>query len=1129
MEKDVIFHILGIPQTKEEDEIRNAYRSMLRENNPEDNPEGFKRLRQAYEEALAYARKKEDTQEVSDGPKDEIDVWMELVQNLYEDIHSRYDIEKWNALFEDEVCYGLDTSLEARKKLLLFLMDHIHLPHEVWKAVNKNFDLVADYEQLKQQFPENFLDFAIYYVDNETFLPFELLDYRDLEEDGTGADAYIDAYFEIKRKNDTSDCEGMEQALEELEAFGVYHPYEEVERLRFYNNSGRTKDACRLAERLLGEKWYAKSRDLTYAQLYIGEAFWNAGRHQEAYELWTQILEVEPRYYMAKFYSAHYLIEEKRYHEAKEMLLELMDLDDRNEKAVEMIREVNEALIEELRTKWENNETDPHLPGNMMALELGWNLFQNDRMQEAKELLEPLQVNEEEQYDYCNLFGCLLYQMGEYEQALPYLEEWLARNKKLQPDGTKKMEKRLSRRGRACHTLGGCYYKLGRLKEAEALIREAIESYEKKGDRLNCMQYLANFLLETKQYERAVEASEEILREDDGYYPAYLSRQEAYFQLERGQEVVDDYYHAIDIFPGFYKPYLLAAEIFLQYAQFEDAQSILERAKEKKAEFSPRMRLCEVKVLRNLAQSYEERQEALQQLQILDDLLQKYLEQPDQVYREQWEKWDIEDASEIMYERALLCWDNNELEESLRYMGQAIQQNRAKLQYRLVRGHIYREKGEYRYALEDYDAALEGEQSAEIHYAMGLCYDALQENEKAAQCFIKTAELDPNYRDVNDKLAKYYIACYRKKYRKQDYEQAIYYATHHIKLYPEAEAWIRRGYFYLDAYDLAAAEADFKKALEQEPDRAKAWFGLGCCAQKRGENEQAITCFKRAAARIEQEPSTLVFHQMALAYRALGEYDQAIACYEKNLVYFPDETDTWEKIGNLYLWKEDYERAKQSYKKQTGIQRYSNLGYCCLLQGKTVRGLQYYRKRIRESSDKEKAASYGALASVYFRQLGNYQKAFFFYRKALSSARSAAKRSIYALECAKCSKLMNKKEKARKYAILAEMLFRESGQGKRQDYIEFPGFGPARQGNSGWYFLCVGKEKEAREAFEKMGTSGRCQSCAYPICYASRMYLGYFYWITGEKAKALTILQELQAQQRNPYSLEAKNVVDRIE
>ena len=1128
MEKDVIFHILGIPQTKEEAEIRNAYRCMLRENNPEDNPEGFKRLRQAYEEALAYARKKEDTKAVLNGSKDEIDVWMEKIQKLYEDIHSRYDIEKWKTLFEDEVCYGLDTSLEARKKLLLFLMDHIHLPHEVWKEVNKNFDLVADYEQLKQQFPEKFLEFAVYYVDNETFLPFELLDYRDLEEDGTGADAYIDAYFEIKRKNDMTDCEGVEQDLEDLQAFGVYHPYEKIERLRFYNNSKRKQEACRLAEQLLKEEWYVEGRDLTYAQLYIGEAFWNVGHRQEAYQLWTRILEVEPRYYMAKFYSARYLLEEKRYHEAKEMLLELMDLDDRNEKAVDMIRQVNEALIEELRTKWENNETDPHLPGNMLALEMGWNLFQNDRMQEAKELLEPLQVEEEEKYDYCNLFGCLLYQMGEYEPALPYLEEWLARNKKLQPDGTKKMEKRISRRGRACHTLGGCYYKLGRLEEAEALIREAIGNYERKGDRLNCMQYLANFLLETKQYERAVEASEEILREDDGYYPAYLSRQEAYFRLERGQEVVDDYYHAIDIYPGFYKPYLFAAEIFLQYGQFEDAQSILERAKEKKAEFSPRLRLCEVKIQRKLAQTYEERREALQQLQILDELLQKHLEHPEQVYREQWEKWDIEDVSEIMYERALLCWDNNELEEALRYMGQAIQQNRGKLQYRLVRGHIYREKGEYRYALEDYDAALEEEQSAEIHYAMGLCYDALQESEKAAQCFIKTVELDPNYRDVNDKLAAYYIACYRKKYRRQDHEEAIYYATHHIRLYPETDAWLQRGTFYLEAYAFEEAEADFKKALEQEPDSAKAWYGLGCCAQRRGEAAQAIAYFKKAAKGMEQEPSSRLFQQMALAYRALGEYDKAIACYEKNLRYFPKETEIWGKIGNLYLCKKDYDRAKQSYKKQTSIRRYSNLGCCYLLQGKTMFGLQYYRKRIRESNDKEKAASYAAMASAYFRYFGNYQKAFLFYRRALSVAWSAAKRSEYALECAKCCRLMDKKEKARKYAILAEMLFRESGQGKRQDYIEFPEQESSRRGKSGWYFLCIGKEKEAREEFEKMGLSGRCRSCAHPVCYAGKMYLGYFYQVTGEKEKALAILRDLMIQQGNPYKIEAKNVVEKI-
>ena len=50
------FQRLGIEVTKDEKAIKNAYREKLAVTNPEDNPEGFKLLRGAYEEAVRYAK-----------------------------------------------------------------------------------------------------------------------------------------------------------------------------------------------------------------------------------------------------------------------------------------------------------------------------------------------------------------------------------------------------------------------------------------------------------------------------------------------------------------------------------------------------------------------------------------------------------------------------------------------------------------------------------------------------------------------------------------------------------------------------------------------------------------------------------------------------------------------------------------------------------------------------------------------------------------------------------------------------------------------------------------------------------------------------------------------------------------
>ena len=55
MDKKLAFQILGLSETREEGIIRQGYLTLLKDTNPEDDPEGVKRLREAYEEALRFA------------------------------------------------------------------------------------------------------------------------------------------------------------------------------------------------------------------------------------------------------------------------------------------------------------------------------------------------------------------------------------------------------------------------------------------------------------------------------------------------------------------------------------------------------------------------------------------------------------------------------------------------------------------------------------------------------------------------------------------------------------------------------------------------------------------------------------------------------------------------------------------------------------------------------------------------------------------------------------------------------------------------------------------------------------------------------------------------------------------
>ncbi len=73
-----IWEILGIGPTREKRVIRHAYARKCRECHPEDHPEEFQLLHQAYEQALIYAEKKETGSPVSQRPD-------ELLENAREE------------------------------------------------------------------------------------------------------------------------------------------------------------------------------------------------------------------------------------------------------------------------------------------------------------------------------------------------------------------------------------------------------------------------------------------------------------------------------------------------------------------------------------------------------------------------------------------------------------------------------------------------------------------------------------------------------------------------------------------------------------------------------------------------------------------------------------------------------------------------------------------------------------------------------------------------------------------------------------------------------------------------------------------------------------------------------------
>ena len=1131
MEKQLMFHILGIEETKDERVIRDAYRAVLRTVNPEDDPDGFKRLREAYEGAINLARRSEENEEKE---KTEIDLWVDRVDEIYQDIVTRCDEEEWKEVFSDPLCQELDTSLQIREALLVYFMDHIYLPHSIWKLIDKEFQILEDQENLLQKFPKDFLDYIVYYTEHQSFIDYELFQVRDREK--ADADAYIRGYLEIKREIDQGQKEGALKRLEELDVFGVYHPYADAEKLRLLCESGESwredreeedgaprgadsqevREAGALADTLL-ERYETDS----YVLLYCGEARWAAGRRDEAYHIWKRILEENPDHYTAKYAVARCLIWKEDYQQAKELMMELLNIDGRDPAVLEDMRKTNEVLIARYRQSV-SDETAKEEQRNKDTVELGWCLFQNEYMDEAIELMKDFVPVEEERYSYENLYGRLLYKAEHYEEALPHLKQWLALIQETPDDGSQENIKRRSREFRACHILSGCCYELKQPEEALRYVEMAIEKAQEPQDRQACMQYKAYLLFENQQYKESIDMCDQILALDEGYFPAVLQRQEAAYELKNGQQVVDDYYRAIRIFAGYYKPYMLAAEAFFYSNQFSDAQGVLDRARENKVEFSLNMKLYEIKILRNLAENREDRKKPFALAEELLELIEKKDDGQD-------EDMDIEDLSEVEYEIALLHWDNDNLYAALEHLETAISQNPDRMQYRMIRGHVYLDKKDYKNALKEYSAAEEVYGGAPaLHYNRGLCYEALGTNVLAMEAYEKSLTCQEAYRDANEKLADYYKEKYTSTYDEADFEKAMGYLDRQLAYRENCYYLVEKGRLYMSAYRLEEAIAAFEKALAYEPDDWASHNNLGCCYKYLGQFEKAIRCLEKAAECMGERKSVLPYSNMADCYEAMGDYRKAIWCYEEDLKMFPDRKSFRKEIGLLYQYLQDYDNALKYFQMEPDLDDYyDNVATIYFLKGKVREAVKTYVKGINKASKDEKCRRLCDLAYFYKELLGDFKKAEGYYKRGLAAAITEDDRRETEWKLAYLYFRMGRKDAARFHAASAMEHFKKSDSGTEEDYLNYLSYRPARLMRFGWLYICLGETKKGLDMFREMNECHRCRQCRYQECYESYQHLGMYYEAIGDMEKARENYEK--ACERNRHGIATKIALKRIQ
>lgn len=1138
----MIWKILEIEKTKDEELIKKAYRDKLRYVNPEDDQEGFKELRRAYEEALDYALKEEEAETSESenqgyyGKKNEVDLWIDQVNVVYQDVKTRIDESRWQKLFQDAVCLDLDTEIEAGEKLLVYFMSHSNMPQNIWQLIDKRFDYLENLDHLKEKFPENYLDYVKWQINRPGFIDYRLFDGQTDKD----VDSYINKLYEVKAVSEERDLSKVKQLIKELKRFDVTHPFTETEEARCLlleaellkekdANNPAIKDLLADALSIMEELDFEYS-DNAYIERIYAETLMKNNKIAQAKQVYEAIMNQDNENHMAKLGIAECIFLEGNPEDAKEQIEDVLEERVQDAESLALLERVNEVLVEKYENQLKTEFTAD------LCYKLGWCYYQQKRFEEGLHLLE--RVENTSEYDYINLRCRLHLASNQYEKAMPYAHKWLEQIEEAEDDGSKEMKKRKNRLSLAHFSIGVCHwetiYKHAKeedKEEAVSTVTRYIEmAIEEETNRLVGLSYkeqLACFYLDAKQYEKCIEICDQIIKADRGFFPAYVHRQKAHYELKHAKEVIDDYFSCIEIYPEYAPPYTLAAEVFYAFDQYDDVEQVLNSAKEAGIE-SDCLDLYRIRCLHYKEFSKENTEKALVMLEALREKISNC----------QKEKTDIEDMAEVEKEYAILFWDLDNVSMTLSVINEFLNEHPNHIaMLHLKVDVLIREKKSG--ALETCKHILQLEpDNLQIKVRLGNCYEALDEIEKAIKCYEEVLEENPNFIPAIRRMMYVYSYLSNQNNNLKQCALAIDYATRYIELTESSDGYLERGNLYIDLYELEKSVADCKKAIELDENAYYAYNNLGCALLKLRRLDEAIEPLEKA---IQMDPNRdhLPYLNLAECYILQKDYRKALETYKIILKLRPNSSNMQKKIAEMYVEMKQYKKA---------IDMYMKLIHDIKAKSDAVSVWNRIKIKMRvEPSDDEKRIMllYCDVADVY-RQAGDIKSAEKYYNKIYSTYRKLFKRfnadvveniAEYYRDSGNIKKAINVMDHVRKgklaqseintweehhmsfvYAMLmyeigdktaaknsAEHFIKEllKKHGGEEELLSELRYRPTHLHMLGMMYACAGELEKAKYYIGQIPDYKKCVMCESCDCYEYYFGMGFIAEIENRKEDAI--------------------------
>jgi len=919
LDKKDIWKALEIAETSNEDDIRQAYRKRLVFVNPEDDEEGFIRLREAYENAIQFVREPK----VNSGEeKNEVDIWIDKIDGVYSSFVDRINGQCWKELFKDAVCVAVDTSLEAREKFLDYIMDHDHLPQEIWKIIDYEFNIMADKEQLLELFHKNFINYILRQIKEESFPEYTLFEVYDDE----NLDDYIDLLFDLEKKMNQDNIDSFYKIYEELNQYAVYHPYTDIQKMRFHILNKESDKAGKLSKELIS-KYPADS----YICYFCGETEYALNNYEEAYAIFEDILEHKPSHYCSKIGLAKCLLMKKDCEKAKQILIDMLKIYPDDETLNSLSHEVNVTLISQYEEKCKENEHD-----YKSRLELAWCQYQNGISEESILNLEKLPEKIHKDYDYIKLIGRVHLLTKKYDVALEELKIWLDVILNTSRDESEMAKKRYHVLGYAYYLIGECYWGLKNHDDAIHYYIQSIDNEKTEYYKLSYMNSLAFVYIKSKKYEDCIHICDSIINISDDYYPAYLNRMEASFELRKDQAVIDDYHTAVEIYPDYIKPYLFAIKTFIRHKQIDNAKNVEDRVKELKLNSNEFQLQCIKIELCNTSVQHDMRQLIVECMEIKTHLDE--------------EENDIEDKSRVDCELSRLYNLIKEYSKALEAIDFAILLNPNDENYYFTKGSIYSLMKDFENTICVLNGIVDrNPKSYRAYNEIANCYKDMKNMDQALECYLKAVEIKPDFYDGINNLSKLYSDKYTESEEEQYYELGRYYNDKLIELRENSYTLVHRGLLFMMAYKFDNALEDYVKTLEFDSENWAAHNNIGFVYESIREMDKAIEKFTKAMSLITIEKSQISYGNIAKCYLILKNYEEAMKYYlllhntkKRNTSYITE-------IANIYKNMVNYNQCKSWLFKllefeNHGVKPYNELMDIAFMEGKLLEVNDYYKK-----------------------------------------------------------------------------------------------------------------------------------------------------------------------------------------